>query len=149
MPTEIRFIRESRARQTLLVEPVRSYVICCVQRTGSWLLAHTLADTGYAGWPFRLLRRRGAGEQHPGAGPAADDLPAYVHDVREKATTPNGVLGSKLTWNDFDWLRSSLHPPAGTDAGLEFMQTTFPDAQFVWLRRQDKVRRASRGGEPP
>jgi LPS sulfotransferase NodH len=33
------------------VEPVRSYVICCVQRTGSWLLAHTLADTGYAGPP--------------------------------------------------------------------------------------------------
>ena len=31
------------------MEPVRSYVICCVQRTGSWLLAHTLADTGYAG----------------------------------------------------------------------------------------------------
>jgi LPS sulfotransferase NodH len=33
------------------VEPTRSYVICCVQRTGSWLLAHTLADTGYAGRP--------------------------------------------------------------------------------------------------
>jgi LPS sulfotransferase NodH len=33
------------------VEPARSYVICCVQRTGSWLLAHTLADTGYAGRP--------------------------------------------------------------------------------------------------
>jgi hypothetical protein len=41
------------ARQTLLVEPARSYVICCVQRTGSWLLAHTLADTGYAGRPRR------------------------------------------------------------------------------------------------
>ena len=33
------------------MEPARSYVICCVQRTGSWLLAHTLADTGYAGRP--------------------------------------------------------------------------------------------------
>jgi LPS sulfotransferase NodH len=33
------------------VGPARSYVICCVQRTGSWLLAHTLADTGYAGRP--------------------------------------------------------------------------------------------------
>lgn len=43
-------------------------------------------------------------------------------------------------WNDFDWLRSSLRPPAGADAGLEFMRTTFPNAQFVWLRRQDKVR---------
>jgi len=50
------------------------------------------------------------------------------------------VLGSKLTWNDFDSLRSELHPPAGTDAGLQFMQMTFPDPQFLWLRRADKVR---------
>jgi LPS sulfotransferase NodH len=60
--------------------------------------------------------------------------------VREKATTLNGVLGSKMMWNVFDSLRSSLRPPAGTDAGLEFMRTTFPDPQFVWLRREDKVR---------
>jgi LPS sulfotransferase NodH len=50
------------------------------------------------------------------------------------------VLGSKLMWNDFDSLRSSLHPPTGTDPGLAFMRTTFPDPQFVWLRREDKVR---------
>jgi len=43
---EIRSNLRAGARQTLFVEPVRSYVICCVQRTGSWLLAHTLADTG-------------------------------------------------------------------------------------------------------
>src|SRR5689334_2642645 len=28
--------RRPGARQTPVVEPVRSYVICCVQRTGSW-----------------------------------------------------------------------------------------------------------------
>jgi LPS sulfotransferase NodH len=32
-----------------------------------------------------------------------------------KATTPTGVLGSKMVWNDFDWLRSSLQPVSGTD----------------------------------
>ena len=68
------------------------------------------------------------------------DLTADIRAVWEKATTPNGVLGSKLISNDFDWLRSSLRPPAGTDAGLAFMRTTFPDAQFVWLRRANKVR---------
>jgi LPS sulfotransferase NodH len=56
------------------------------------------------------------------------------------ATTPNGVLGSKMMWNDFDRLRSSLRSPTGTDTGLTFMRTTFPDVQFVWLRRADKVR---------
>jgi trehalose 2-sulfotransferase len=127
-------------RETPVVEPARSYVICCVQRTGSWLLAHTLADTGYAGRPsdnFDGAER----ENHTREWGLPDgDLAAYTRAMWDHATTPNGVLGSKLMWNDFDWLRSSLHPPAGTDAGLQFMRTTFPNAQFVWLRRQDKVR---------
>jgi trehalose 2-sulfotransferase len=122
------------------VEPVRSYVICCVQRTGSWLLAHTMADTGYAGRPSdyfddaeRETRTR-EWRLPPGR------MAPYVRAVWDHATTPNGVLGAKLMWNDFDSHRSSLRPPAGTDPGLEFMRTTFPDPQFVWLRRADKVR---------
>ena len=121
------------------MKPVRSYVICCVQRSGSWLLAHTLADTGYAGWPSDYFDDAERENHSREWGVPGGDLTAYVRAMRDKATTPNGVLGSKL-WNDFDWLRSSLRPAAGTDAGLEFMRTTFPDPQFVWLRRQDKVR---------
>jgi LPS sulfotransferase NodH len=122
------------------VEPVRSYVICCVQRTGSWLLAHTLADTGYAGRPSDSFDEAEREHHAREWGLPADDLTAYVRAMRDKATTPNDVLSSKMMWNDFDRLRSSLRPPAGADAGLEFMRTTFPNAQFVWLRRQDKVR---------
>jgi hypothetical protein len=33
------------------------------------------------------------------------------------ATTPNGALGSKLMWKDFDWLRSSLGQSAGGGCG--------------------------------
>jgi trehalose 2-sulfotransferase len=122
------------------VKPVRSYVICCVQRTGSWLLAHTLADTGYAGRPSDYFDRTERENRTREWSLPDDDLTAYIRAMWNKATTPNGVLGSKMMWNDFDWLRSSLRPPAGTDAGLEFMRTAFPDAQFVWLRRADKVR---------
>jgi LPS sulfotransferase NodH len=122
------------------VEPVRSYVICCVQRTGSWLLAHTLADTGYAGRPSDYFDEAERKNHTREWGLPTDALTPYVLAMRDKATTPNGVLGSKMMWNDFDWLRSSFQPPAGTDAGLEFMRTTFPNAQFVWLRRADKVR---------
>jgi len=122
------------------VEPVRSYVICCVQRTGSWLLAHTLADTGYAGRPSDYF---GDEELEPNTrewGLPDGNLTAYIGAVRVKATTPNVVFGSKMMWNVFDWLRSSSHSPPGADPGLEFMRTTFPDPQFVWLRRADKVR---------
>jgi LPS sulfotransferase NodH len=122
------------------VEPARSYVICCVQRTGSWLLAHTLADTGYAGRPSDYFDEKERKTHTREWGLPSADLAPYIQAVREHATTPNGVLGSKLMWNDFDWHRNSRNPPAGTDAGLEFMRTAFGEPQFVWLRRLDKVR---------
>jgi trehalose 2-sulfotransferase len=122
------------------VEPGRSYVICCVQRTGSWLLAHTLADTGHAGRPSDYFDEEERKTHTREWGLPSGDLTPYIRAVREHATTPNGVLGSKLMWNDFDWLRSSIPPPAGTDAGREFMRMAFGDPQFVWLRRRDKVR---------
>jgi trehalose 2-sulfotransferase len=129
-----------RSRETPFVEPVRSYVICCVQRTGSWLLAHTLADTGHAGRPSDYFDEAERKNHTRERGLPDGDLTAYVRAMRKAATTPDGVLGSKLMWNDFDWLRSSLRPPAGTDAGLQFIRTAFPNPQFVWLRRADKVR---------
>jgi LPS sulfotransferase NodH len=122
------------------VKPVRSYVICCVQRTGSWLLAHTLAGTGYAGRPSDYFDEEERKTHTREWGLPSGALAPYIRAVRDHAATPNGVLGSKLMWNDFDWLRSSICPPAGTDAGLEFMRMAFGDPQFVWLRRRDKVR---------
>src|SRR5262245_45222443 len=137
---EIRFISGTGARQTPVVKPARSYVICCVQRTGSWLLSHTLADTGYAGRPSDYFDEAERENRTREWGLPPGRLAQYVRAMWDHATTPNGVLGSKLMWNDFDWIRFQLRPPAGTDAGLAFMRTTFPNAQFVWLRRQDKVR---------
>ncbi len=122
------------------MEPVRSYVICCVQRTGSWLLAHTLADTGYAGRPSDYFDEAERENHAREWGLPAGDPARYARAVQDKAMTPNGVLGSKLMWNDFNRLRSSARSSAGADAGLEFMRATFPDPQFIWLRRADKVR---------
>jgi len=114
------------------VRPARSYVICCVQRTGSWLLAHTLADTGYAGRPSDYLDEEERTTHTQKWGLPATDLASYIRAVQEHATTPNGVLGSKLMWNDFDRLRSSISP--------ELIRMAFGDPQFVWLRRRDKIR---------
>ena len=75
------------------MRPVRSYVICCVQRTGSWLLAHTLADTGYAGRPSDYLDEAERKTRTREWGLPSGDLAPYIQAVREHATTPNGVLG--------------------------------------------------------
>ena len=122
------------------MRPARSYVICCVQRTGSWLLANTLADTGYAGRPSDYFDGAERETRTREWGLPPGDLAPYVRAVWDHATTPNGVLGSKLMWNDFYPHQSSRRLSAGTDPGLEFMRTTFPNPQFVWLRRADKVR---------
>jgi hypothetical protein len=126
------------------MQRARRDVICCVQRTGSWLLANTLTDTGYAGRPSDYFDETERETRTREWGLPPGDLIPYVRAMWDQATTPNGVLGSKLMWSNFDWLRSSLRAPAGTDAGLEFMRATFPDPQFVWLRRADKVRQVTR-----
>jgi LPS sulfotransferase NodH len=77
------------------VEPVSSYVICCVQRTGSWLLAHTLADTGYAGRPSdyfdeaeRETRTREWGLPPVRYRKQADSLTERYVDLVRSAMTP-------------------------------------------------------------
>ena len=128
------------ARETDFVDPTRSYLICCVQRTGSWLLANTLADTGWAGRPSDYFDEAERESWTQEWGLSTEDLASYVRGVWDHATTPNGVLGSKMMWNAFDRLRSSLQSEDGDDVGLQFIRTTFPNTQFVWLRREDKVR---------
>ena len=122
------------------MDPTRSYLICCVQRTGSWLLAHALADTGWAGRPSDYFddveRERSTQEWEL----PSEDLATYVRAVRDHATTPNGVLGSKMMWHAFDQLRSSFESEDDDEAGLEFIRSSFPNPQFVWLRREDKIR---------
>jgi LPS sulfotransferase NodH len=59
-------------------------------------LAHTLADTGYAGRPCDYFGDEEQKNNTREWGPPNGDLTAYIHAVRDKATTPNGVLGSKM-----------------------------------------------------
>ncbi len=39
------------------VPPRRSYLICSVQRSGSWLLCHALQDAGVLGEPAEYFHR--------------------------------------------------------------------------------------------
>jgi len=80
--------------ETPAVEPVRSYVICCVQRTGSWLLAHTLADTGCAGWPSDYFDEAERENHTREWGLPAGQLILYVRAMWDHATTQNG--GARL-----------------------------------------------------
>jgi LPS sulfotransferase NodH len=151
----------------------RSYLVCATQRSGSTLLCELLKDTGVAGRPdefFEAMHDTGV-PPHPGdflhglATPEArrirDDrrppvAPAYsslagLTDYREHlgrtfalGTTPNGVFGAKLMFNQLD----ELHALAGRlpeFSGLDIdvlLEHLFGAPRYIWISRRDVVRQA-------
>jgi trehalose 2-sulfotransferase len=131
-----------------------SYLVCATPRSGSTLLCEGLKATGVAGRPeeyFEALPTTGrprtpadflAGLDDPEAlavvnGAPPPEPPPYsslldvdrheehLERVRAWGTTPNGVFGAKVMWGHVD-------DPA----------SLFPGARYVWVRRDDTVRRA-------
>jgi LPS sulfotransferase NodH len=150
----------------------RSYLVCATQRSGSTLLCELLKGTGVAGHPeefFEAMRDTGV-PPHPGDflrglaatglgvrdDPKPTDAPAYsslagLADYREHlertftmGTTPNGVFGAKLMFNQLD----ELHALAGRLpelAGLEIevlLERLFGQPRYIWISRRDVVRQA-------
>jgi trehalose 2-sulfotransferase len=153
----------------------RAYLVCSTQRSGSTYLCQLLGGTGTLGHPMEFfearaetglpphpgyflagLPRTGAGirdDLRPTAGPPYSDLTtvdgweAHVERTFALGTTPNGVFGAKLMWNQLPDLQqhaASIERFAGL-TGLELLQDLFQGelgVHFVWMRRRDKVRQA-------
>jgi LPS sulfotransferase NodH len=84
--------------------PSRGYLICCLERTGSTLLAKSLSKTEVAGHPIEYFN------------PVMQDKPRIREILGDSAlvegldkilaagTTPNGVFGAKVHWGHFRFL---------------------------------------------
>jgi trehalose 2-sulfotransferase len=150
----------------------RSYLVCATQRSGSTLLCELLKDTGVAGRPeeyFEAVRDTGV-PPHPGDflhglartglgirdDPQPPDAPEYsaltgVVDYREhlrrtfeQGTTPNGVFGAKLMFNQLGELQAlagQLPEYAGLEVGA-LLEALFDAPRYVWVSRRDTVRQA-------
>jgi LPS sulfotransferase NodH len=146
--------------------------VCATQRSGSTLLCELLKGTGVAGCPEEFfeaeyetglpphpgeylegLPRTGAGirdDLTPSEGPAYSSLQGVTDYGRhlERAlawgTTPNGVFGAKLMWNQIAELQAHVGP-LPEYAGLEpftLLTRLFGDPRYVWVVRRDKVSQA-------
>jgi LPS sulfotransferase NodH len=119
--------------------PIRlSYLICTTPRSGSNFLCEVLRSTGVAGRPDEYFWNP-ALWQEPWDTPK---LMAYVREVREIGTTPNGVFGAKLMWHYLGDLLPRLAAIADlrdTDP-LAILSATFPNLRYIQLTRRDKVR---------
>jgi LPS sulfotransferase NodH len=118
----------------------RCYLICTVQRTGSWLLCHALEDTGVAGVPAEYFHR---GDEALWADRwrTTGDAAFFAAMVSEQRT-PNGVFGSKMMWNYFQETLERLRNLAGDriSSDAQVLATRFPELRYLWLRRGDFVR---------
>jgi LPS sulfotransferase NodH len=130
---------------------VRSYLVCANQRSGTTLLGRALADTGVAGRPEEYFLAVDEVQQ-PGwrcweegiFANGAVDREAYLRIVSDLGTTPNGVFGAKLMWNNVRWAVAKfreLPQFSGLDRASVF-HTAFPDLHVVNVTRRDRVRQA-------
>jgi trehalose 2-sulfotransferase len=84
--------------------PSRGYLLCCLERTGSSLLAEALIGTGVAGRPFEYFNpveqnQPGMPDIH-GASNQVDNLV----QVLIAGSTANGIFGAKVHWTHLRYL---------------------------------------------
>jgi LPS sulfotransferase NodH len=126
------------------VQPLRSYLICCCERSGSTLLEEALTATGIAGRPRSYFNR--AAHFNPRMQrilKGAQDDDKYLDRVIAAATTPNGVFGTKVHWAHFlNLVQKTEAPPGRTESIPTRLAGRLPDLHYVHLVRKNKVARA-------
>lgn len=124
--------------------PAHTYVVCSTQRSGSTLLCRGLTDAG-AGVPMEYLNalRREALSDRWGTGPS---LGRYTEALHAHRTTPPGVFGTKLHWDQLCQLRAELleiplAEPSYADP-CDALDRWLPGARYVHISRLDVDRQA-------
>jgi LPS sulfotransferase NodH len=127
------------------MKPQISYVICAVQRSGSFLLCEALKNTGLAGFPEEYFLNGEGWEDNPWARQhGVISRRDYLNLVFEQGTSSNGVFGTKVMWNYFHTMLKSLQELSeytGLNAS-QLMASLFPNVHYIWIIRRDKVRQA-------
>ena len=161
-----------RSTPTVVPEPLRAYLVCATQRSGSTLLCQLLRGTEVAGRPEEFfeavsttglpphpgdylagLPRTGVGirdDRTPPDGPeyssleGVDDYRAHLRRTFAWGTTANGIFGAKLMFNQLPEL-TTLAGELPELRGLgtaELLARLFGSPRYIWVSRRDKVRQA-------
>jgi LPS sulfotransferase NodH len=115
-----------------------SYLVCATPRTGTNFLCEVLSSAGVLGYPEEYFWQRSFWYQRWGV----SDFAAFINEVRGHGTSPNGVFGSKLMWEQVNDLVRDLALMFGmSDASPpRLLETAFPNLHYLWLRRSDRIR---------
>jgi len=124
------------------MEPVTSYIIASVQRSGTHLLCSILRSTEVAGSPgeFFLCRPGETWEERSGTSSRA----AYLEHVLQQNTTSSGAFGAVVMWSYLDRMLQLLQdiPAYRNLAGSRLLAAVFHDPKYIWMRRRNRVEQA-------
>lgn len=121
---------------------VRSYMICAVPRTGSYVLCDLLEKTGVAGRPNEYFND--SFQSQWTLDWEAGSIDDYMRKVVQLGTSPNGVFGIKAHPMQFDSMCRQLsgRPRVPFLRRPELLDRWFPRLGYVRLRRLDPLRQA-------
>lgn len=112
-------------------EPVDScYIICSIPRTGSTMLSWGLWETGIAGFPHEYLHR----EKHMQILSKrwnVTTLQDYLHMLKKKRTSKNGVFGMKAHFHQFNHFFNNLP-----------IDQYFNNLRYIYITRQNHLKQA-------
>jgi LPS sulfotransferase NodH len=127
------------------MKPHTSYIICAVQRSGSFLLCEALKNTGLAGFPEEyFLPSEGWEDGWWARQNGVITRYDYLRLVLDKGSSPNGVFGAKIMWNYFPTMLQKLTdlPEYSGWNAPPLLADLFPNLRYIWIVRRDKVRQA-------
>jgi trehalose 2-sulfotransferase len=124
--------------------PRMSVLLATLPRSGSWLLAEALENTGECGHPREYFRADYQPRYARAWGlPPDTGIRDYVGATIAAGSTPNGVFAAKVHWGQLRHLVAQLYPGADEpvpEAGL--LPASLRNLRFVYLTREDKARQA-------
>jgi trehalose 2-sulfotransferase len=91
-----------------IATPARSYLLCCIERTGSTLLALALQRTGLAGRPREYFNPVEQDKPWLRAILGELDVVTGLSSILRAGTTPNGWFGAKVHWGHLRYLGLSM-----------------------------------------
>lgn len=98
-------MRETGTRSSVgearMILPSSAYLLCCIERTGSNLLAEALAGTGIAGRPLEYFNPVEQSSTWMKNILAGSNLVEGFPKVLIAGTTPSGLFGAKVHWSHF------------------------------------------------
>lgn len=140
---KVRVSRRSAADHGELARPLFSCFVATLPRSGSWLLAELLWNTGLVGEPHEYFRPDFTPLWSAEWGLPSDlGYAEYVKAAVSLTQTSNGVFCAKVHWYQFAWLLRQLAEHPAADQQPAVLDTWFPDLRHVFLHRSDTARQA-------